>query len=603
MPHREGNVEKAKNSKQAAKRLLKEFKPQLPLIIFILVLVSISAIFYIFEPILLKDVLNSFKNYYHIEGTAYVVDWSSLIPQFAILFLLVASSNVLNWISEFIGVKIANTYAYNLGVHVKQKLDKMPLSYFDSQSYGEILSRGTNDVDNIGKNVYQIASQSVSCVVMLVGVIIAMFVTSWQLALIVVFFLPFIGLVIALIAKRSQKQFKTYRAKYGVLEGQIEEGYAGYQLLKVFNREKKAQEKFDAINEEMTEADRKSQWISGFIYPTMRFMYMGGFVVVCVSAALLYSGADNIGILVGFLMFLNIVSIPFQTIGQISSTVQSVLAASERVFTLLDAPEQSPDPKDCVDSEENITGQIIFDHVDFSYAPEKPLIQDMNLTVEPGETVAIVGPTGAGKTTLVNLIMRFYEVNKGQIVLDGIPTTHYSRRALRGSIGMVLQDTWLFNGTIKENIRYGNSDASDEEVYAAAKAARVDHIIETLPKGYDFELNEDGSNISQGQRQLITIARAICSKPKIMILDEATSSVDTRTEKAIQDAMDEIMKGRTSFVIAHRLSTIKNAKMILVMNQGQIVEMGNHQELLAKKGFYADLYNSQFLGQDTTGVH
>lgn len=602
MPRRE-DTQKAKNGKKAALRLIREFKPQLPMIIFIVILVSLSAVFYIFEPIFLKNVLNSFANYYHVDGNVYVVDWKSLIPQFVILFLLVASSNILNWISEFIGVKIANVYAFKLGVSVKQKLDRMPLSYFDSQSYGEILSRGTNDVDNIGKNIYQIVSQSVSCVVMLVGVIIAMFVTSWQLALIVVCFLPFIGLVIALIAKRSQKQFKSYRAKYGVLEGQIEEGYAGYQLLKVFNREKKAQEKFDTINEEMTEADRKSQWISGFIYPTMRFLYMGGFVVVCVSAALLYGGPDNIGTLVGFLMFLNIVSIPFQSIGQISSTVQSVLAASERVFALLDAPEESPDPVGCIDSEEGITGRIVFDHVNFSYSPDKPLIEDMNLQVEPGETVAIVGPTGAGKTTLVNLIMRFYEVNSGQIILDGTPTTLYSRRALRGSIGMVLQDTWLFNGTIKENIRYGNNEASDEEVYAAAKAARVDHIIETLPKGYDFELNEDGSNISQGQRQLITIARAICSKPKIMILDEATSSVDTRTEKAIQDAMDEIMKGRTSFVIAHRLSTIKNAKMILVMNQGKIVEMGTHQELLAKQGFYADLYNSQFLGQDTTGLH
>jgi ATP-binding cassette subfamily B protein len=296
-------------------------------------------------------------------------------------------------------------------------------------------------------------------------------------------------------------------------------------------------------------------------------------------------------------MFLNIIGQPFQMLGQISTTFQSVMASTERVFAILDAPEEMPDPKDCITSEENIKGDIVFDHVYFSYTPDKPLIEDMNLTVHQGETVAIVGPTGAGKTTLVNLIMRFYEIDKGTILLDGVDTRNYARKTLRGAIGMVLQDTWLYNGTIRENIRYGNNEATDEDVYAAAKAARVDHFIGTLPGGYDFVLNEDGSNISQGQRQLITIARAICSKPKIMILDEATSSVDTRTEKAIQDAMDDIMVNRTSFVIAHRLSTIKNAKAILVMNQGKIIEMGTHNELMAKKGFYADLYNSQFLGK------
>jgi ATP-binding cassette subfamily B multidrug efflux pump len=601
MPRQDQEIKKAKDVKGTSFRLAKQFKPQLPQIIFIVVLLIASSVFYVLEPLVMKNILNNIAtSYVIVENDAYKVLWSQLIPQFVLLFAIVASSNVCNWLSEFIGVKITKLYGYRLDNLIKKKLDRMPLSYFDSQSYGDILSTSVNDVDNIGHNTYGIISQSVAAVVMLLGCIIAMFIVSWQLALIVVATLPITAFFVMLIGKQSQKQFKKYRAKYGVLEGQVEEAYNGYKLLKVFNREEKAQTMFDSINAEMTEADRKSQWISGFIYPTMRFLSQAGFVAVAVASGLIYADGSSIGVMVAFLMFLNIINQPFQMIGQISTTFQSVIASSERVFTLLDAPEESPDLPSAIKSEDAIKGQISFQHVYFSYSKDKPLIEDMNLEVAPGETVAIVGPTGAGKTTLVNLIMRFYEVGQGHIILDGVDTKNYTRSALRGAIGMVLQDTWLFNGTIRENIRYGNNAATDEEVYAAAKAARVDHFIDTLPGGYDFVLNEDGSNISQGQRQLITIARAICSKPKIMILDEATSSVDTRTEQAIQDAMDDIMKDRTSFVIAHRLSTIKNAKMILVMNNGSIIEMGTHQELLAKGGFYADLYNSQFLGRDTT---
>jgi ATP-binding cassette subfamily B multidrug efflux pump len=595
--HREKEQPKAKNPKLALKRLLKEFKPQLPLIIFICILLIAAAIFYIIEPMILKQVVNGLTQYIAPEGGVYKVDWPSLIQLFALLFVTIASSNVFGWLSEFLGIKLTKMYGYRLDNALKKKLDHLPLSYFDGQSYGDVLSTGVNDVDNIGHNTYGILSQSISASVMLIGCIVAMLITSWQLALIVIASLPLTGFIVMLIGKRSQVQFKKYRAKYGVLEGQIEEAYNGYKLLKVFNREQTAQAKFDAINNEMTEADRKSQWISGFIYPSMRFISQVGFVAVAVGSGLIYADGKSLGILVAFLFFLNIISQPFQMLGQISSTFQSVMASTERVFAILDSKEEEPDAPDAITSEDGIKGEVVFDHVSFSYSPDKPLIQDMNLKVLPGETIAIVGPTGAGKTTLVNLIMRFYEINGGTIYLDGVDTRHYARHTLRGAIGMVLQETWLFNGSIKENIRYGNNDASDEEVYAAARAARVDHFIETLPGGYDFVLNEDGSNVSQGQRQLITIARAICSKPKIMILDEATSSVDTRTEKAIQDAMDEIMLNRTSFVIAHRLSTIKNAKQILVMNQGAIIEMGTHQELLAKNGFYADLYNSQFLGK------
>jgi ATP-binding cassette, subfamily B, multidrug efflux pump len=597
MPRHNEDIRKARNPKKAFKRLMKDFKPQLPLIIFISLLLIASSVLYVLEPMIMKQIVNGLTNYVTISGSFYAIDWGGLSKLFAALFIMVASSNVCNWLSEFIGIKIAKTYAYRLDNALKRKLDKLPLSFFDGQSYGDVLSTGVNDVDNIGHNTYGILSQAISAVVMLVGCIIAMLIASWQLALIVIASLPLTAFVVMLIGKRSQIQFKKYRAKYGVLEGQIEEAYNGYKLLKVFSRESTAQEKFDAINNEMTEADRKSQWISGFIYPTMRFISQVCFVAVAVGAGLIYADGSNLGVLVAFLMFLNIVNQPFQMLGQISSTFQSVAASTERVFSILDAPEETPDPVNCLTSSDNIKGNIVFDHVYFSYSPDKPLIEDMNLSVDPGETVAIVGPTGAGKTTLVNLIMRFYEINQGTIYLDGVDTKNYARKTLRGSIGMVLQDTWLFNGTIRENIRYGNHNATDQEVYDAAKAARVDHFIDTMPGRYDFVLNEDGSNISQGQRQLITIARAICSKPKIMILDEATSSVDTRTEKAIQDAMDDIMKERTSFVIAHRLSTIKNAKMILVMNQGKILEMGTHQELLEKKGFYADLYNSQFLGK------
>jgi ATP-binding cassette, subfamily B, multidrug efflux pump len=588
--------------KKTSQRLFGGFKGRIWIIVVLGVLLVASGILSVVTPLILKDALNNFTDFISYTFTSsddtsgYIsINWAALYAKFGLMLGVTALAAVLSWYAEWIGQKIASIYAYGLRKDIKSKLDRMPLSYFDSQSFGEILSKGTNDIDNIGRNVYSIISQLVMGLTMLIGTVIAMFVTSWQLALVVMATLPVMGLTVGLIAVRSQKQFKRYREKYGVLEGQIEEGYAGFKIIKLFNQEQSACQRFDLINEQMTEADRKSQWISGFIFPSMRFIYNVGFVGVSVVSGLISNG--SIGDLVAFLMFLQLVQQPFQMIGQISSTVQSVLASAERVFNLLDSPEEKPDDLDCVATEDSIKGEIEFRHVYFSYDPSKPLIEDMNIHIHPGETIAIVGPTGAGKTTIVNLIMRFYEVQQGEIVLDGVNINHYSREALRGSIGMVLQDTWLFNGGIKDNIRYGNSEASYEEVAAAAAAARVDHFVATLPGGYDFQLNEDGTNISQGQRQLITIARAIVSKPKIMILDEATSSVDTRTEKAIQDAMDYIMVGRTSFVIAHRLSTIKNAKLILVMNKGKIVEMGTHGELLAKNGFYADLYNSQFLGK------
>lgn len=602
MPHRDELLAKAKNPKQTYSRIIKEFKPQIAVLIVLVVLLFVGAALYITNPIILQSIIKGIGKYISNDGVTNHVDWSGLLGAFGIMLAFAVGSSLLTFISDWIGNTMVDVYSYHLRSRLKSKLNKMPLSYFDGQNYGEILSKLTNDIDNMNRNLYSIMSQVVQGVALLVGTTVAMFVTSWQLALVVLASYPLMAFSVAIIAKQSKKQYKRYREQYGKLEGMVEEDYAGYKIVKLFCEEESSQKIFDDINGAMTEADRKSQWISGFIYPTMRFIYLLGFVAISVVSGLISRNAAGIGTLAAFLLFLNMAQQPFQMLGQSAGTIQSVAAAGERVYGLLDSPEELPENSSCVKTDENIRGDVAFEHIYFSYDPSKPLIEDMNLHVRPGETVAIVGPTGAGKTTLVNLIMRFYDPQKGDIVVDGVPTTNYSRDTIRGSIGMVLQDTWLFAGSIKDNIRYGDQNATDEEIKAAAVAARADHFIETLPEGYDFKLTEDGANISQGQRQLITIARAIVSKPKIMILDEATSSVDTRTEQAIQDALDDIMKNKTSFVIAHRLSTIKNAKVIIVMNHGKIIETGTHEELLAKNGFYAEMYNSQFLGKGMSPV-
>jgi len=604
MPENMDFGQKPKNYKKTYGRLIADFKTQNITITIVILLLVVSGVLTIITPILLGGIIDS-SNMINIprliggeidpHGVA-SVNWDYALRQFGILLAFYVFSAFLSWVSDWILEKVVAVYGYQMRKRVKEKLDLLPLAYFDKTETGEILQRGTNDVDNIGRNLPSIITSLGRGVTVFIGCIIAMFIMSWPLALVILSTMPITLIFVAVIGKQSRKQFKIYRTKYGELESEIEEGYSGFTLLKLFNREDAAQAVFDKTNAEMTEADRKSQWISGFIYPTMRFIYNIGFVAVSLVSGLIYT--ESAGLLVAFIMFLNIFQQPFQELGQIFSSIQSVGASAERIYKVLDEQEEVKNDPDCIDSEDPIKGEVVFDHVAFSYEATKPLITDMNIHVKPGEMVAIVGPTGAGKTTLVNLLMRFYEVDSGSIILDGVNIKHYSREALRGSVGMVLQDTWLFNGSIKENIRYGRSDATDEDVIEAAKAAHADHFIETLPEGYDFILKEEGSNLSQGQRQLLTIARAIVSKPKIMILDEATSSVDTRTEQAIQDAMEKMMNGRTSFVIAHRLSTIKNAKLILVMNKGSIIEMGNHKELLEKKGFYADLYNSQFLGKN-----
>ncbi|HBS10285.1 MAG TPA: hypothetical protein DEA28_00890, partial [Firmicutes bacterium] len=520
------------------------------------------------------------------------INWSYFFKKFSLLILIYTFSAFFMWLAEFLAVSISNSYAFRIRDSIKKKLDKLPLSYFDKVPYGDTLSIGTNDVDNVARNLQTIIVNIFNGVTLFLGTLIAMLISCWQLSLVAISSLPFTILVVILISKFSQKQFTNYRKDLGELNGKVEESYSGYLIIKLFNKQNDFIKDFDITNEKMAHSDKISQFLSGLIFPLTNFIYNVAYVGIAVVGGLLNNAAQ----MITFFIFLNLFSRPFQQVGQIMNIIQSVLASEERIFKLLDEEEFVPDTKDAINDENIIQGSFTFKNVFFSYSKDKPLIENFNLKVNKGDMVAIVGPTGAGKTTLVNLIMRFYEINSGEIALDNIDTRNYTRSCLRSSIGMVLQDTWLFRGTIKDNLLYGDHNASTEDIIDACKQAHIYHFIQTLPGGFDFILNEDGTNISQGQRQLLTIARAIISKPKIMILDEATSSVDTRTEKQIQDALDKIMYNKTSFVIAHRLSTIKNAKMIIVLNKGHIVEIGNHQELLAKNGFYADLYNSQFSG-------
>lgn len=609
MPPRQMTIAKPKNFSKTLKKMLKDFKKEYVLLVIVIILSILSAVLSILSPLVLQNLLNSasisdgssssalFKVLVNQDGMQYVqINWPFFFSRFGLMLGLYVLSAFLTFLAEFITVSISARFSYDMRERVKAKLDRLPLSYFDKVPYGDTLSIGTNDVDNISRNLQTIIVQTCNSITLFVGTFIAMLVTKWQLALVAIVSLPFTILIVILVSKFSQKQFRIYRKELGDLNGQVEEDYAGYLIIKLFNKQQDAINEFEVTNAKMSNSDKISQFLSGLIFPTTNFINNLAYVGIAVVGGLL----QDPGAMITFFIFLNMFSRPFQQIGQIVNIIQSVVASGERIYELLEEKEFEPDPVNAVDTDENILGKFEFNNVYFSYVPEKPLIQNFNLKINAGDTVAIVGPTGAGKTTLVNLIMRFYEINEGTIKLDGVDTKDYKRSVLRGSIGMVLQDTWLFRGTIRENLLYGDENATFEDIKAACKQAHIDHFIETLPGKYDFVLNEDGTNISQGQRQLLTIARAIISKPKIMILDEATSSVDTRTEQQIQDALDNIMQNKTSFIIAHRLSTIKNAKLIIVMKKGNIVEIGNHKELLARNGFYAELYNSQFIGNNLT---
>lgn len=515
-----------------------------------------------------------------------------------ILLIMYLISACFSLIMGLVMSGVAQKTVRDLRREVDQKIARLPLKYFDNHSHGDILSRVTNDLDTVATTLQQSLTQIITSLITIIGYIIMMLTISPILTLIVIVTLPLYVISTTVIAKKSQKFFASQQKELGALSGHVEEMYTGHKIVKAFGREKASIEHFEKINKNLYASGWKAQFISGMMFPLMNFISNLGYVGISIVGGLwITRNLLGLGDILAFIQYSRSFTMPIAQTAQIANVIQSTIACAERVFEILDESEEIPDSPEARVIEFP-KGEVKFEHVDFRYKDEVPLIEDMNLDVKPGHTIAIVGPTGAGKTTLVNLLMRFYEINAGTIRIDGVDIRDIKRHELRKMFGMVLQDTWLFNGTIKENISYARQKATREEIIRAAKAAHADHFIRTLPEGYDTVLNEEATNISQGQKQLLTIARAILANPTILILDEATSSVDTRTEVLIQKAMANLMKGRTSFVIAHRLSTIRDAELILVMNKGSIIEMGNHHELLDKGGFYADLYNSQFTGQN-----
>lgn len=590
-------VEKAKDFKGTLKRLIRYLRPHKVQLAAVLVMAILSTVFSIFSPkVMGKATTKLFEGIVaKIQGVPGAeIDFQYVWQIIMILIGLYVLSALFGYVQQYLMAGVAQKTVYDLRKDVNAKLNKLPLKYFDARTHGEILSRVTNDVDNIAGTLQQSLTQLITSILTIIGVIAMMLSISPLMTLIAVLTLPLSVVAITSIAKRSQKQFVRQQKELGQLNGHVEEMYTGHKIIKAFGRETKSLEEFDNINERLYEAGWKAQFISGVIMPIMSFIGNIGYVLVSVVGGILVTKRTiEIGDVQAFIQYSRQFTMPITQTANIANIIQSTVASAERVFEILDEEEQVPETANPTVLERP-RGDVAFNHVQFGYDPEHLLIEDMNIDVKQGQTIAIVGPTGAGKTTLINLLMRFYEVNGGSITVDGVNIAEMKRGDLRSLFGMVLQDTWLFNGTIRDNIAYGREGATEEEVVRAAKTAYADHFIRTLPGGYNTILNEEASNISQGQKQLLTIARAILADPAILILDEATSSVDTRTEVHIQKAMNELMKGRTSFVIAHRLSTIRDADLILVMNHGTVIEKGTHEELLALGGFYADLYNSQF---------
>ena len=512
----------------------------------------------------------------------------------SLLIGLYVLSAIFRYIQTWLMTQVTQTVTFRMRRQLSEKINRLPLSYFDKQTYGEVLSRVTNDVDTISQTLNQSLSQIVSSTVMVLGILAMMFSISWQMSLVALLVLPLAGGVVTLIAKSSQKQFLRQQTQLGELNGHIEEMYGGHQVMRVFNGQKKSLAKFSRINNQLQESAWKAQFLSGLIYPIMNFIGNIGYVVMAILGGwLAINGRLKIGDIQAFIQYINQFNQPLVQVANIANVLQSTAAAAERVFEFLDESEEKAEGKDSVKLA-HVKGEVKFDNVVFGYQPDQTIIKGLSAHIKPGQRVAIVGPTGAGKTTLVNLLMRFYEINSGAIKIDGVDIRQMKRSDVRQMFGMVLQDTWLFNGTIRQNLLYGNPTDSEEEMVATAKEAHVDHFVRSLPGGYDMMLGEEATNISQGEKQLLTIARAMLARTPMLILDEATSSVDTRTEVLIQKAMDKLMQGKTSFVIAHRLSTIRDADLILVVRDGNIIEQGKHDELLQQNGFYAELYNSQF---------
>ncbi len=592
-------VEKAKNFKGTLRRLLSYIKPQRVSLTIVFVMSVLATVFNILSPKIMGDGITKLFDGFmqkskNIPGAA--IDFNYIGNILLILIGLYLVSALFGYIQQYVMASVSQRIVFNLRDETNRKLSRLPLKFFDSKTHGEILSRMTNDIDNISTTLQQSITQLITAFVTIIGIIIMMLTISPLMTVITLVTLPMSILVTIAIAKRSQKYFKEQQKVLGDLNGHVEEMYTGHKIVKAFNYERQSMEIFDRTNDRLYEAGWKAQFISGIIMPMMSFVSNIGYVLVCIAGGILVTrGTLHIGDIQAFIQYSKQFSQPIVQAANISNIIQSTIASAERVFEILDEQEESADSENSLKLP-NVRGTVKFDHVRFGYSEDKILMQDLNIDVQSGQMVAIVGPTGAGKTTLVNLLMRFYEVSGGEITIDGVPITKLARGDLRQIFGMVLQDTWLFKGTIMENIAYGRQDASEQEIIHAADTARADHFIRTLPDGYKTVLNEEANNISQGQKQLLTIARALLADPAVLILDEATSSVDTRTELLIQEAMSLLMKGRTSFVIAHRLSTIKGADLILVMNDGSVIEKGTHQELLMQNGFYADLYNSQFVG-------
>ena len=590
-----GGGEKAKDFSGTISKLIRYISKYKIQIFVVMISAVCSTVFNVVGPKILGEATTEVFNglVAKITGSG-GIDFGAIGRILLILFLLYIASSVFSFIQGIIMTGVSQKVSYQLRDEISKKINRMPMKYFDKNTHGEILSRVTNDVDTLAMSLNQSITQIITSVTTLIGVLIMMLSISGSMTLIAILSLPVSLVFVSLIVKHSQKYFKAQQEYLGVVNGQVEEVYGGHTVVKVFNAENKVMKDFDQANNKLYETAWKSQFLSGMMQPIMAFVGNIGYVAVAIFGGYLaVNGKITVGNIQSFIQYVRNFNQPVTQLAQVSNQLQMTAAAAERVFEFMEEEEEDIIVENPTNPDK-LTGSVEFKNVKFGYLPEQTIIKDFSAKISPGQKVAIVGPTGAGKTTMIKLLMRFYDVNAGEILIGGHNVKDFNRSELRQMFGMVLQDTWLFNGTIRENIRYGKLDATDEEVIEAARAAHVHHFVTTLPDGYDMELNEEASNVSQGQKQLLTIARAILADPKILILDEATSSVDTRTEIRIQKAMDNLMKGRTSFVIAHRLSTIRDADLILVMKDGDIVEQGTHEQLLEQKGFYAELYNSQF---------
>ena len=589
-----GNVQKAKDFKGTLKKLFKSMSKYKVQLIIIFIFAIASTIFSIVGPKILGNATTELFNgiISKLSGGA-GIDFDKIASILIFLIILYIISALFSYVQGFIMTGISQKYTYNLRKKVSIKINKLPISYFDKKTHGEVLSIITNDIDTMSQSLNQSATQLITSITTIVGILVMMLSINVTMTIVAILILPIASLITMFIVKHSQKYFAKQQEYLGHVNGKIEEMYSGQNVIKVFNAENKVLKEFEKDNTYLSNVGWKSQFFSGMMHPIMNFIGNLGYVVIAILGGYFtILGKITVGNIQSFISYTKNFTNPIAQLAQVSNMIQSMIAASERVFEFLDEKEEK-EVKNPL-KVDNIEGNVTFDHVKFGYNEDQIIIKDFSANVKKGQKIAIVGPTGAGKTTMIKLLMRFYNVNDGSILVDGKNINDFKRSDLRHIFGMVLQDTWLFSGTIMENLRYGNLDATDDEIIEAAKKAHVHHFIQTLPDAYNMELNEETNNISQGQKQLLTIARVILANPKVLILDEATSSVDTRTEILIQKAMDELMKGRTSFIIAHRLSTIRDADLILVMNNGDIVEQGNHEELLKKNGFYANLYNSQF---------